>query len=464
MKLRGGYDIALAGRPSGSVESLPEPEVLYLPLQGRRLRFTRTCVDDGQRVDAGQVLARDVENYSVPLLAPREGTVRLDAVEGHIVLEDLAGESKGPRDPMNDAAHAPGEAGMGPDKRQNLVELGAWQFMADAHTGGVPDPHGTPRAVIISTINLEPFVARGDVQLHKRLDRFTRALEHIQSLLEYQPIYLVLPEVKTDFAQRIREAVRGYAWVKPVHVPQMYPYDHFALLARGLGLKHDPASPVWAVPISGMLAIDRALTLGRSCTVRIVSLGGPAVKNPMHLKAMPGYPIESILAGRVATDGPVRAIGGGVLTGVEIPAGQQGLAADCTGITVLAEHSERELFGFVRPGADRRSYSLCFLSSLRKRFTEPLNTALRGEGRPCISCGYCEDVCPAGIMPHLLHKLLYADRLEEADQAGAELCVECGLCSFVCTSKLELRDEFRQAKRSIAEELRTPPVAEEVQA
>ena len=438
------------------MESLPEPEVLYLPLQGRRLRFTRTCVDDGQRVEIGDVLARDEANYGVPLLAPRAGAVRLGAVEGHIVLEDLARKSTDPHHPMNDAAHAPGEAGAGADKRQNLVELGAWQFLADAHTGAVPDPHGTPQAVIISTINLEAFVARGDVQLYKRLARFTRALEHLQSLLEYEPIYLVLPEIKTDFAQRVREVVRGYAWVKPIHVPRIYPHDHFALLARGLGLKHDPASPVWAVPISGMLAVDRALTLGRSCTVRIVSLGGPAVTNPMHLKTMPGYPIESILAGRVTADGPIRAIGGGVLTGVEIPAAQKGLAADCTGITVLAEHSQRELLGFVRPGADRRSYSRNFLSSLRKRFTEPLNTALRGEGRPCISCGYCEDVCPAGIMPHLLHKLLYADRLEEADRAGVDLCVECGLCSFVCPSKLELRREFRRAKPRIAEELRTP--------
>ncbi len=456
MKLRGGYDIALAGRPSGYVESLPEPDVLYLPLRGRRLRFSHTCVADGQRVEAGQALARDEGNYNVPLLAPRAGTARLDAVDGHIVLEDLAGPSTGPRDPMTDAAHAPGEAGAGPDKRQDLVELGAWPFLADAHTGAVPDPYGTPQAVIISTINLEPFVARGDVQLHKRLSRFTRALEHVQSLLEYQPIYLVLPEAKTDFAQRVRQAVRGYAWVKPVHVARKYPNDHVTLLARGLGLTRDPDSPVWAVPVAGMLAIDRALTLRRSCTVRLISLGGPAVADPMHLKAMPGYPIESILEGRLATDGPVRTIGGGVLTGVEIPSGQQGLAADCTGITVLAEHSRRELLGFVRPGADRRSYSRNFLSSLRKRFVSPLNTALRGEVRPCISCGYCEDVCPAGIMPHLIHKLLYADELEQADRAGVDLCVECGLCSFVCPSKLELRREFCQAKPRIAEELRAP--------
>lgn len=454
MKLRGGYNISLAGRPSGYVELLPEPETLYLPLRSRRFTFSRTCVEEGQRVQVGHVLARDDENYSVPLLAPREGTVRLEAVEEHIVLEDVAVEHRGPPDPLKDAPHAPDEPPAVADKRDKLLELGAWQFLADAYTGCLPDPHGTPQAVIISTIHVEPFVARGDVQLHKRLSRFTRGLEHLQSLLEYQPIYLILPEIRTDFAQRVREAIRGYAWAKAIHVPRQYPSGNFTTLARALGLKRDPDSPVWAVPTAGVLAVDRALTMSRSCTVRIVALGGPAVTGPKHLKAMPGYPIASILEGRVA-DGPVRTIGGGALTGVTIPETQKGLAAECTGLTVLKQHHERELLGFVRPGADRRSYSRCFLSSLRGVFAEPLNTALRGEPRPCISCGYCEDVCPAGILPHLLHKFLYKgeDGLEEADQAGVDLCVDCGLCSFVCPCKIELRREFRRAKRTIAEEL-----------
>ena len=53
----------------------------------------------------------------------------------------------------------------------------------------------------------------------------------------------------------------------------------------------------------------------------------------------------------------------------------------------------------VRPGPDRGSYSKCFLSTLRRSFAERFTTALRGERRPCVSCGFCEEVCPAGIMP-----------------------------------------------------------------
>jgi len=60
-----------------------------------------------------------------------------------------------------------------------------------------------------SKVQLEPFKARGDVQLRERLTSFTRGLEHLKSLVEYQPIHLVLPDIDTKFANDVRERVRG---------------------------------------------------------------------------------------------------------------------------------------------------------------------------------------------------------------------------------------------------------------
>ena len=118
----------------------------------------------------------------------------------------------------------------------------------------------------------------------------------------------------------------------------------------------------------------------------------------------------------------------------------------------MPEHTEREFLGFIRPGFDRSSYAPCFLSALRLKFRERFSTAMRGEGRPCVSCNFCEEVCPAGIMPHLLHKYLYEDLIEEADVARIDLCVRCGLCSFVCPSKIELTEQFIEAQYLIEKE------------
>ena len=452
MRLRGGYDILLAGRPAGRVEILPEPDALYLPLRSRRFTFCQLCVKDGQRVHPGQVLARDTANYSVPLLAPRGGTVQLKGECDQIVLNDLAREEQEPYHPRQDDPHIPRGMGSVGMKRYKLLELGAWQFIYDAHTQSLPDPFSTPRAVIVSVMHLEPFVARGDVQLSKRLASFTRGLEHLQGLLEYQPIYLILPDISSEFAARVRGATRGYAWVKLIQVPLRYPLDNLTILARALGFKQDSDSPVWALRTEGVLAIDRALTLSQASLVRIISLGGEGIASPVHIKAMSGYPVQAILQDRVK-DGTLRVIDGGVLTGQTVGQGQMGLQAECCGLTVLAEQTDRELLGFARPGWDRRSYSNCFLSSLRRAFHPRHTTGLRGEERPCIACGFCEEVCPAGIMPNLIHRFLYSDQLEQIERSGVDLCVDCGLCSYVCPSKIELLGQILDAREAIQREL-----------
>lgn len=77
-------------------------------------------------------------------------------------------------------------------------------------------------------------------------------------------------------ADLVRNHIRGYAWVKLLEIPLVYPYDDFALLARALDLSPSKGL-VWAVRTEGVLAIDRALTLGRPCLTRTISIGGTGV-------------------------------------------------------------------------------------------------------------------------------------------------------------------------------------------
>ena len=450
MKFKGGYNILLKGKPDIKVKVMPEPDELYLPLRSQRFVFSEISVKDGERVNSGDILAKDPDNYAVPLLAPQAGVVLLKKDEDQIVLKDIAKLEEHADMDEEELSHIEHEMGAAGIKRYRLLTLGAWQFFYDAHTGALPDPLGTPQAIIISTVNLEPYLARGDAQLQKRLLNFTRGLEQLQSLLEYQPIYLVLPEIESEFVSLIRNHIRGYAWVKIVNIPLTYPCDHFGIIARKLGLGHDKG-PVWGVRTEGVLAADRALTWTKPCTVRIISIAGTGINSPCHIKVMPGYPIKKIKEQFVFEPAP-RMINGGILTGEIICEETMGIDTECRGITVLPELREREFLGFARPGWARSCFAGCYLSALRKKFFERFNTGVRGEGRPCISCNFCEDVCPAGITPHLIHKYLYRDLVEEAEQARTDLCVECGLCSYVCPSKIDLRQQLIDAKKLIEQE------------
>jgi len=76
VKFKGGYDLQLKGVPNKEVRELPEPDLLYLPLFSNRINFSQLSVKDGEVVKQGQILAKDPENYCLPLLAPRTGTVK----------------------------------------------------------------------------------------------------------------------------------------------------------------------------------------------------------------------------------------------------------------------------------------------------------------------------------------------------------------------------------------------------
>ncbi|MDH4202825.1 MAG: 4Fe-4S dicluster domain-containing protein [Phycisphaerae bacterium] len=449
MKFRGGYNIRFQGKPGGLLKDILLPEVLYLPLESGSFNFSALCATHGQDVGLGDVLAKDPDNHDIPLLSPTNGKVNLEAAPGHITLEDLSDDSSKSYTYHDELEHIHKKMGSAGLKRYKLLNLGAWEFVKEAYTGQIPNPLSTPQAVIVSTFRLEPFLIRGDVLLKEHLRQFTRGLEHLQSLLAYQPIYLAFPKIKSNFAAKIKEQIRGYAWVKLIEVPLKYPYDSFEIISRHIGLRHSTGS-IWGVNVEGVLAIDMALTNSKPCLERAISVAGPGALMSVNLRLPTGYPLSKIkneygLQNSIAIDG-------GVLTGRLLTDDIKGVPTDCRGITFVPEQLGREFLGWLRPGFGRQSYSDCFLSSLCSHFPERLTNAVKGELRPCVSCGFCEDACPAGIMPHQLHKLIYQDDIDAVEKFRIDLCVECGLCSFVCPSKIELMQQFREMKQTILKE------------
>lgn len=455
LKFKGGYNLSMAGYPSLDILSMPEPSALFLPLFSCRFKFGELFVKDGQRVSVGQILARDSANYGLPLLAPRAGTVVLNEVKRHIVIKEISNgtsssESSVKSDKKGDIS---GKSGGVSSNTKRLVELGAWQYFSYAHDGSLPDPMLSPRAVIVSTVSFEPYKPRGDILIRNRFTEFIRGLEKLQSFLEYQPIYLVMPKLDSPLARQIREAVRGYAHLKVVQIPRVYPFDNFRLLARKLKLERDDKKPVWALGVQGILALDEVMTNSKPLHKRVITLGGPAASNPAHIELIPGYPIDELLSSVFPDKDSAVVINGGAFTGSRIGIEQQGLDIESSGLTILHRNRERELLGFARPGIDRNSYSRCFLSKLFKPKPEHLSNAMRGERRPCVSCGYCEEVCPARIMPHLLHKLIYQNDLDGVEKARLDLCISCGLCSFVCPSKIDLSKSFKETIEILRKEM-----------
>jgi Na+-transporting NADH:ubiquinone oxidoreductase subunit A len=341
------------------------------------------------------------------------------------------------------------------EMRRILARGGIWPFFWSALSRGVPSlaEDSKPTAIVVNAVLAEPFRARGRVLIDHHWDRIIQGIRFLPRLLaDYGRVEIILTAVRDPVARRMYADLSGYAWVRLHPVPVLYPVENPRILTAAVRrkLRAPEADDIWLIDVQGMDALGACLAEGLPLHERTVVTGGPGVANPRHHAVRIGTPIR-MLAPETGDPG-VRVLRGGLLTGVPLDGPEDAVQYDDDAFFYLPEASRRELLHFVRPGFNRTSYLPAFATALTGAPDRSISTSLRGEPRPCIACGLCEAVCPAGIQPQVLHRYLYRDAVEQAERAGLDRCVDCNLCTFVCPSKIELQAQFADARRRIQAE------------
>ncbi len=453
MKIRGGYTPRIAGRPASDVHEVALPEKLLLSLERNGTRYT-SLVRAGQSVAFGDPVAEaSVEGGTVQIPAPARGRVaRGQADEGTIVIDDLVPE----RETSRFGRHEP-ERISGPEITGVLARAGIWPFFWSARSGGVPSlgAEGKPKAIVINTVLAEPFRARGRVLISRQWDRIIQGIRFLPRLLaDYGRVEIVLTAVRDPVARKMYADLSGFAWARLHSVPVLYPVENPRVLAAAVRQTVGALTAeedVWLIDVQGMAALGACLAEGLPLHERTVVTAGPGVENPRHHVARIGTPTD-LLAPEARDPEKVCVLRGGLLTGTPIRRPADAVQYDDDAFFFLPEASARQFLSFVRPGFDRTSYLPSFATAVTRARDKSISTSLRGERRPCISCGLCERVCPAGLLPQILHRYLYRDAVEQAEKAGIERCVDCNLCTFVCPSKIELQRQFADAEQGIRSE------------
>ena len=170
--------------------------------------------------------------------------------------------------------------------------------------------------------------------------------------------------------------------------------------------------------VATAVAVARWAAYGEPILSRVVTVTGSGVEHPCNVRAPIGTPLSALIAaagGYRST--PLRLIAGGSMTGRALPSDDVGLTKAMNCVLVATPDDVGSRLGAVE--------------------------------MPCIRCGDCANVCPAGLLPQQLHRAALADAHDAMHELGMRDCIDCGLCDYVCPSQIPLAARFRDARRRL---------------
>lgn len=463
----GGYRFGrFEGQPLAPLFEAEAPERVIVPLRQGFRDGSDPVVIAGDAVTAGQVIGRNDDGLCSPVHASVTGVVEEVRVPdpeedtaGCIVIRagDQATHERLP-------GHAPDWAGLPVEVIEDLLYASGVTALG---RGGIPTRHhtaviapGEVEAIVVHDTGSEMYNPSLSVLAdEQRLPVFVEGLRILQKVMRGAPVHVAIDSRETTLVEFLAKAAAGLDGVQVHALAPRYPQDFDELLVPSLLGRPFPHG--YAAANIGVVTLDvqavihacEAVTEGKPLIERIVALCGPGFARPGHVRLPIGTPLCDVARQGGAETGQVRLIKNSTLTGSRLADPMHPVDRTFSTIVALPEHGADVLLPFVRPGFAEDAYSRTFLSCLLPT-ARKASADLKGEARPCVSCGYCQDVCPTRIIPHLLYKYVARGYLE--DHLVNELrifdCIGCNLCSYVCPSKIGVGRHIRTGQAMLLKE------------
>ena len=393
------------------------------------------CVAAGDRVAAGQLIAKASGFLSAAVHAPAAGTIAAiqeaptptgrAAVAIVIDTDPAAPASEPPFAPLPGWRDQEPRSLVARVAEAGIVGMGGAGF--PTHVKLAPPGDKPIDTVILNGAECEPFLNSDNRLLIERAAQVWEGCQIIRHILGAATLCVAIEDNKREAAAALFAAMKAAPGDNQIHILKTrYPQGSekqqiYSVTGRTVPMGGLPMDVGCVVENAGTAyAIWDAVVNGRPLTARAITVAGDAVNTPANWFA----PVGTVFAELVAASGGVRAdlaklIAGGPLMGFALPSLEVAMGKTSSGLL---------LFSRARVAPYR--------------------------SQACINCGRCVEACPLRLMPTELSQAVEADDIDEAERRRVMDCFECGACAYVCPARRPLVQHMRRAKAIIAQRRR----------
>ena len=441
--IKKGLDVPVTGAPQQVIQDGNAVKtVATLGEEYVGMRPTMS-VKVGDRVKKGQVLFSDKKNPGVLFTASAAGVVTEINRGEKRVLQSVVIEVDGDEQETFASYSADQLASLDrQDVVDNLVKSGLWTALRTRPYSKIPAIDSAPEAIFISAMDTNPLAANPEVVINEQSEAFKQGLVVLSRLTDGEVFVSKAPgaNIPTEAGVKVNEfAGKHPAGLVGTHI-------HFL---KPVGAEKF----VWHLGYQDVIAFGQLFTTGELNNTRVISLAGPAAKNPRLVRTTLGANTAE-LAANETTDGEIRLVSGSLLQGQTAQGVHGYLGRYHVQLCLLNEGREKEFIGYMYPGPNKFSVTRAYMSHFFKGKLFNMTTTTNGSARAMVPIGNYERVMPLDVLPTLLLRDLCAGDTDSAQQLGAlELDEEdLALCTFVCPGKTDYGVMLRDCLTTIEKE------------
>ncbi len=300
---------------------------------------------------------------------------------------------------------------------KGIVGLGGATFPCHVKFS-IPDGSKV-RSFVVNGVECEPYLTADHRLMIEKTAEIIEGIKIISRVIEPEEIIIGIEKNKPDAIELMRNAAVGFDIpVRVVPLKLKYPQGDEKQLLKALTGREVPSGGlpihIGAVVsnVASVFAVYEAVVYQKPLIERVLTVSGGAIKNPANLKVRIGTPIGELIE-------------------------------DCGGFRVNPEK--------IVVGGPMMGFSIYDLDTPVTKGTSGILALTSGEVKSagethCLSCGRCVTVCPMGLNPTEIYKLIDHLEYDYAGRKGLMDCKECGCCGYTCPAHIPLVHGFKLGK------------------